>query len=99
MSICTVSKVENQIQQYFNNQNTQALAETTKTLYAGVAKTKLVPFCKEKGITVLDKTFIDHMDAYSDYIRDRTSAQTISTRYPHPTAEMLQALMNKASGW
>lgn len=78
MSICTLSKVPEQIQAYFNSQNTQALAKSTQQLYSGVARKKLIPFCDEKGILHLDKTFENHMDDYAVFIRQRTSAQTVA---------------------
>ena len=79
MSICTVSKVEDQIQEYFNHQNTRALADSTKKLYWGVAKNKLIHFCRLKNISQLDESFIDLMDEYADFIRFRTSARTTAS--------------------
>ena len=79
MSICTLAKIENQIQEYFNHQNTQALAGSTKKLYWGVAKNKLIPFCRLKNIGRLDESFIGLMDEYADFIRFRTSARTTAS--------------------
>lgn len=79
MSYCTLSKVEKQIQSYFNHQNTQALAETTKKLYWGVAKNKLIPFCKLKNIEQLDESFTDYMDEYAAYLRLEDSARTTAS--------------------
>ncbi len=51
MSISHLPEVENQMNQYFESQNTMALADSTKALYNAVIRKKLLSFCKEKGIT------------------------------------------------
>ena len=76
LDLC-VSVIENQIQQFFDSQRKGALAESTKKMYRGVARTKLIPFCKTKSIMRLDETFNDHMEEYAQYLRDTgASAQT-----------------------
>ena len=79
MSYCTLSKVPGQIQQYFESQNTQALAKSTIKLYSGVARNQLIPFCDKKSIPKLDESFSNHMDEYAEYIRSTTSAQTVAS--------------------
>lgn len=79
MSICTVSKVESQIQSYFNHPNTRALARTTQKLYRGVARNKLIPFCREKGINQLDGSFSEYMDEYAEFIKQEDSARTTAS--------------------
>lgn len=79
MSYCTLSKVSDQIQQYFNHPNTRALATSTQKLYHGVAKNKLIPFCRLKNISQLDESFVGVMDEYADFIKFKTSARTTAS--------------------
>lgn len=79
MSVSIVSKVETQIQEYFESQNTQALAESTKKLYRGVAQNKLIPFCELKNIQKLDESFTDLMDEYAEFLRSQDSARTVAS--------------------
>ncbi len=48
MAIAYLPEVESQINQYFNSQETMALADSTKALYNAVIREKLLPFCKKK---------------------------------------------------
>lgn len=79
MSYRSLSEIEAQIQEYFNHQNTRALSTSTQKLYAGVAKNKLIPFCRMKGITSLDESFSEFMDEYSDFLRAGCSARTTAS--------------------
>lgn len=79
MSIRTVPKIEAQIQEYFKSQRKDALAKSTKQMYLGVVRSKLIPFCKMVGIEQLDETFQDHIDDYIHFIRNYgISAHTTS---------------------
>ncbi len=64
MSIYNLSELESQINQYFNSQNTMALAYSTKALYNAVIRKKLLPFCKEQRIDNLNEKFTDRMDSF-----------------------------------
>ena len=64
MSISYLPEVEFQINQYFNSQNTMALADSTKALYNAVIRKKLLPFCKEQRIDNLNEKFTDRMDSF-----------------------------------
>lgn len=80
MSNHCLSKVEDQIQQYFNSQHKQALAKTTKTSYKGVARSKLIPFCELNGINELDGSFVDHMDDLVEFLQENgNSGRTIQS--------------------
>jgi len=80
MSISNLSEVESQINQYFNSQNTMALADSTKALYNAVIRQKLLPFCKEQKIDNLDEKFQDKMDDFCGFLRDKKiSAHTIES--------------------
>ncbi len=67
MSISHLPEVENQMNQYFESQNTMALADSTKALYNSVIRKKLLPFCKEQEIDNLNERFTDHMDGKKKY--------------------------------
>lgn len=76
LDLC-VSVIEDQIQQFFDSQRKEALAESTKKMYRGVARSKLIPFCKLKGIMRLDESFSEYIEEYAQYIRDSgATAQT-----------------------
>ena len=80
MSISYLSEVESQMNQYFNSQNTMALADSTKALYNAVIRKKLLPFCKEQRIDNLNEKFTDHMDGFGGFLRDKkVSAHTIQS--------------------
>lgn len=79
MSECILSSVQGQIQAYFNHPNTLALAKSTQRLYSGVAKNKLIPFCRLKNIDQLGESFNDHMDDYADFLRLEDSARTTAS--------------------
>ena len=80
MSISYLPEVESQINQYFNSQNTMALADSTKALYNAVIRKKLLPFCKEQRIDNLNEKFTDHMDGFCGFLRDKkVSAHTIQS--------------------
>lgn len=76
---CIVPEVDRQIQEYFENPNTKALATSTIKLYQGIAKNKLIPFCKLKNIKKLDESFTAHMDEYADFLRLEDSARTTAS--------------------
>lgn len=187
MSIPHLPEVESQMNQYFESQNTMALADSTKALYNAVIRKKLLPFCQEQEIYKLNEKLKEkaillfwskttprpvfftpetaihldkHLEAFfPDPAKDSfkkifpgknmiykiidsmfkdldlkikgdgrgphtfrhyvatslrynfrmdldhiarllgDTQKTISTRYLHPTAEMLHNLINKASGW
>ncbi|MDA3915557.1 MAG: hypothetical protein PF690_01100 [Deltaproteobacteria bacterium] len=83
MFISYLSEVESKINQYFNSQNTMALADSTKALYNAVVRKKLLPFCKENGITKLNEKFIGNMDSFGEFLRDKkVSAHTIQSNHP-----------------
>lgn len=69
LDLC-VSVIEDQIQQFFDSQRKDALAESTKKMYMGVAKSKLIPFCKRNNIMRLDDTFQGYMEEYAQFLRD-----------------------------
>ena len=80
MSISYLSEVESQMNQYFNSQNTMALADSTKALYNAVIRKKLLPFCKEQRIDNLNEKFTDHMDGFGGFLQDKkVSAHTIQS--------------------
>ena len=81
MSGVHVSEIDHQLNQYFNSQHVQSLADKSVKLYRGVARTKLIPFCRLKGISKMDKSFIDHMDEYAQYIRDKGSSALTTQEY------------------
>jgi len=69
MSEVYLSEVEDQINQYFNFQPTEALAESSWRAYQGVLWKKLLPFCKTMGITKLDESFADRINDYVNFLR------------------------------
>jgi len=77
MSIYYLSELELQVNQYFKSKNTMALADSTKTLYNAVLRKKLLPFCKDNGITKLNEKFTDHMDSFGVFLQNKkVSAHT-----------------------
>jgi hypothetical protein len=77
MSIYYLSELESQVNQYFKSQNTMALADSTKALYNAVLRKKLLPFCKDNGITKLNEKFTDHMDSFGEFLQNKkVSAHT-----------------------
>jgi hypothetical protein len=80
MSIYNLSELESQVNQYFKSQNTMALADSTKALYNAVIRKKLLPFCKENGITKLNEKFTGNMDNFGEFLRLKSvSAYTIQS--------------------
>jgi len=80
MGISYLPEVESQINQYFNSQETMALADSTKALYNAVIREKLLPFCKENEIIKLDEKFKDHIDGFCGFLREKNvSAHTIQS--------------------
>ncbi len=80
MSISHLPEVENQMNQYFESQNTMALADSTKALYNAVIRKKLLPFCKENKITKLNENFMGNMDSFGEFLQLRNvSAYTIQS--------------------
>lgn len=77
MSISYLPEVESQINQYFNSQNTMALAVSTKALYSTVIRKKLLYFCKNNGINRLNEKFVNQMDNFADFLlKQKISAHT-----------------------
>jgi integrase len=80
MSILHLPEVENQMNQYFESQNTMALVDSTKALYNAVIRKKLLPFCKEQEIDNLNERFTDHMDNFAEFLGNKkVSAHTIQS--------------------
>ena len=88
LDLC-VSVIEDQVTQYFESQRKEALAESTKKMYRGVARSKLIPFCKLKGIMRLDESFSDYMEDYAQYIRDSGATAQTTLEYLTVTQQFL----------
>lgn len=78
MSNVFLSEVESQINSYLTHPNTLALAKSSQHSYRIILRKKLLPFCKEKEISKLDETFVEHMEDFIFFLRsEKLAARSI----------------------